>query len=172
MSTARIYFGAQASKTEEVSAAVQELGLNLLRTAPYQLRITAHPTTIQPNYAIYKDNISSFIRAASTGSPILPNQNKFASLDYDGPLITFPFPKLAISFERPVAEEVADQLRNQFGFENYTVRGKAALLHPTPSICLYKYVIANISIICANNAVAAPLDLISRGVGSSRLMSQ
>jgi hypothetical protein len=59
-----VYFGALPAPNQTVSQEVQELGLELLRISPSQVKFTAIPRQIQPNYAIYRANLPAFINAA------------------------------------------------------------------------------------------------------------
>lgn len=134
MSSSVIYFGIQPTAKQEVADDVKAKGLNFLRVEPSKVITFGHPTTIQPNFAVYKSHLPLFIEAAMSGTKVTAMSNPFIPINARGlDILPIPFPSLYISWQHEISEEVRDALRSN-GWKDTMTRGKTAMYHTKPSL--------------------------------------
>jgi hypothetical protein len=136
MSNTIIYFGAQPLPQQEVSSELKDQGINLLRLAPSQVRFVACPTTIQPNFDVYKSHLGPFMAVADKQfSVVNKTSNAFAPVPIPEVALPLSQPTIVVSFGYPLPDDIADILRRDHRLADTVIRGKPAM-HTTMEISL------------------------------------
>jgi hypothetical protein len=130
MSNIIIHFGAPSRPGQDVAPEVKEIGLMLLRCAPNAVTWSAAPTTIQPNYSIYKDSLAAFMSCAAGELKFITNKtDPFQVCPKVEDKFPLPEPTICFSFSYALPDEVAQELRQGYGIQDTVIRGKPAMLY-------------------------------------------
>lgn len=126
MSQALVYFGIPPSGGHAVSSDLSARGINLLRMAPSAMRIATFPHFIQPHYQIYLQNLPVYLNARITetasrlGNPYTGlNHQTLPGFYRDIPIVW--------GYNTKISSDRLDQLKNDFGAQELTIKGKPAL---------------------------------------------
>jgi len=107
-------FGAPNRQGLTVSRDLSDLGINMFRRSPSDVKIATVPDIQQPRYAMYKSLLPYFVHSYIYDVRVCTQQPGYeTSVDMER-LLPLPLPKLAISWTFNVADEIKDRVRNEF----------------------------------------------------------
>lgn len=126
-------FGAPNTKGLVVSQDLSSIGINLLRKAPCDIKMSTVPDIHQPRYAIYKSLLPYFIHSYLKDVRVSTLNPGYVTKVDDIDLLPLPFPYLAINWAFEIAQEVQDRVRTEFKGRDIAAGGRAIMLVPISS---------------------------------------
>lgn len=120
-----VYLGHLPKASQAVSTDLKSRGIPLLKAAPSDFKPLILSNS-PPTYGVYKHSLSSYIRAAETGTHVLLSDpyHQFGNTALP------PFmknPSIVFSFDTAPTSESRDALKATFSAEDTLVKGKPAL---------------------------------------------
>lgn len=125
MTTSIFYLGTLPKSSQVVSKELQSRGISLLKAAPSDISpLVLSDST--PSYGIYKHSLSSYIRAAELGTPVLMNDpyHLFTARKTPGFMAD---PKVVWGYNTPLPNEARDKIKSVFKAVDTIVKGKPGL---------------------------------------------
>lgn len=110
-----ILFGATNSKNLTVSPDLGNIGIQLLRASPTELKLIGIPDHNQPNYGFYKSNLSVYLKSYVENTAVDATLSGYPTKIPLGRCLPLIPPKLIMGWRAPVAEEVKQDIMTKHG---------------------------------------------------------
>jgi len=124
--TSAVFLGVPPKSSQVVSAELKSRGIPLLRAAPSEVKPLIL-SNAPPNYGIYKHSLSSFVRAAETGTAVLMSDPYHLFSWRQIPSFA-KHPRVVWNFNTPPAPESRDHMKQLFDADDTIAKGKPALV--------------------------------------------